>query len=188
MKADPVSGLITDWLSRALYMLGERERAEVLAMRAIELGRWPAYLTLAHIHLDDRNFEAARNLLELVPYEPFKLRFATVIDAVENPALVPRVYERLASITAEGNDPGSFIEATVNIYLANAEGLFAVMPKAIPSDATILTGLWTPVAKTIRQHPQMQAFARDHGLLELWQARGWPDLCRPLGDGGFECD
>jgi TolB-like protein len=188
MKDDPVSGLNADWLSRVLYMLGEKARAEVLAMRAIELGRWPAYLTMAHIHLDDGNFEAARNLLELVPYEPFKLRFATVIDAVENPALVPQVYERLASITAEGNDPGSFIEATVNFYLANAEGLFAVMPKAIPSDATVLTGLWTPVAKTIRQHPQMQAFARDHGLLELWQARGWPDLCRPLGDGGFECD
>jgi Tfp pilus assembly protein PilF len=188
MKDDPVSGLITDWLSRALYMLGEKARAEALAMRAMELGRWPAYLTMAHIHLDDGNFEAARNLLEPLPYEPFKLGFAPVIDARENPDLKQQVYERLASIEAESNDPGLFISTTAGFYLGDAERLFEILPAAIPMDATVYAGLWTPVAKSMRQHPQMQVFARDHGLLELWQTRGWPDLCRPLDGGGFECD
>jgi len=28
----------------------------------------------------------------------------------------------------------------------------------------------------------------DAGLVALWRERGWPDLCRGVGDEDFECD
>jgi hypothetical protein len=29
---------------------------------------------------------------------------------------------------------------------------------------------------------------RNIGLVEHWRARGWPDLCRPVGADDFVCD
>jgi hypothetical protein len=29
---------------------------------------------------------------------------------------------------------------------------------------------------------------RNAGFVEYWRARGWPDLCRPLGTDDFVCD
>jgi hypothetical protein len=29
---------------------------------------------------------------------------------------------------------------------------------------------------------------REAGLVDYWKARGWPDLCRPIGANDFECD
>ncbi|NNE06698.1 MAG: hypothetical protein HKN15_13335, partial [Xanthomonadales bacterium] len=143
MKDDPVSGLNADWLSRVVFIQGNQERAEELASRAIELGRWAAFLTLAHIYLDNNDFDAARDSLEVVQYDPFKRVFARVIDARENPSREPEVYETLAAVKAEGDDPGSFITSSINFYLANAERLFEAIPEAISSDATVYTGFWT---------------------------------------------
>jgi hypothetical protein len=41
-----------------------------------------------------------------------------------------------------------------------------------------------PVRKTER----FKKFLRDTGLVDYWRARGWPDLCRPVGADDFECD
>jgi len=48
--------------------------------------------------------------------------------------------------------------------------------------------LWTPGFADLRQLPEYKQFLRDFGLVDLWKERGWPDLCRPLGEDDFECE
>jgi len=42
----------------------------------------------------------------------------------------------------------------------------------------------TPVRKTER----FKAWVRAEGMVDYWRARGWPDLCRPMGADDFVCD
>jgi hypothetical protein len=55
-------------------------------------------------------------------------------------------------------------------------------------DVTSLTGLWEPGDTALRNDPRIKTLMRDYGLPELWRQRGFPPLCRPLGEDDFECD
>jgi len=48
--------------------------------------------------------------------------------------------------------------------------------------------MWNSGFRTFRQSDAFRARVRDSGMLAYWQANGWPDLCRPVGAGDFECD
>ena len=39
-----------------------------------------------------------------------------------------------------------------------------------------------------RQDPRWKALVEKSGVLDLWQTRGFPSWCRPLGSDDFECD
>jgi TolB-like protein/DNA-binding SARP family transcriptional activator len=52
----------------------------------------------------------------------------------------------------------------------------------------LMIGLWIPTYAAVRKTERFKAFAREAGLVDYWRARGWPDLCRPVGDDDFECD
>jgi hypothetical protein len=43
---------------------------------------------------------------------------------------------------------------------------------------------YVPVRKTER----FKAFVRNVGLVDYWKARGWPDLCKPVGANDFACE
>jgi len=48
--------------------------------------------------------------------------------------------------------------------------------------------MWKPDAADFRRSAHFDAVVRAIGLLDYWQARGFPPHCRPVGDDGFECD
>ena len=39
----------------------------------------------------------------------------------------------------------------------------------------------------LRRDPYFKEFINKTGIVEVWEERGWPDQCRPIGDS-FECD
>ena len=45
-----------------------------------------------------------------------------------------------------------------------------------------------PWRRTAYADPQWKAFVRRTGLFDLWQARGFPPQCRPVGADDFACD
>jgi tetratricopeptide (TPR) repeat protein len=47
--------------------------------------------------------------------------------------------------------------------------------------------VWYPAAAPIRKTERFKALIRDAGLVDYWRARGWPDLCRPIGADDFVC-
>jgi TolB-like protein len=48
--------------------------------------------------------------------------------------------------------------------------------------------VWSADYTPIRQTERFKALIRNAGLLDYWRARGWPDLCRPVGADDFVCD
>ena len=51
-----------------------------------------------------------------------------------------------------------------------------------------LTAVWAEPYRSIRKTERFKAFVRDAGMVDYWRARGWPDLCRPVGADDFVCD
>jgi len=45
-----------------------------------------------------------------------------------------------------------------------------------------------PSYAAVRKTERFKDAARKYGLVEYWRARGWPDICRPVGADDFECD
>ena len=48
--------------------------------------------------------------------------------------------------------------------------------------------LWSPSNAPVRKTERFKALVRKAGLVDYWRARGWPDLCRPMGANDFVCD
>jgi hypothetical protein len=46
---------------------------------------------------------------------------------------------------------------------------------------------WLPVFGDVRRLPEFKQLVREIGLVDYWQATGWPDVCRPLGSDDFDC-
>ena len=47
--------------------------------------------------------------------------------------------------------------------------------------------LWHPSNAAVRKTERFKAFVRKAGLVDYWRAKGWPDLCRPVGADDFVC-
>jgi hypothetical protein len=48
--------------------------------------------------------------------------------------------------------------------------------------------VWRQSASPLRKTERWKALIRNAGLVDHWRARGWPDLCRPMGEDDFTCD
>jgi hypothetical protein len=48
--------------------------------------------------------------------------------------------------------------------------------------------IWDPLYAPLRKTERFKVLVRNAGLVDYWRARGWPDLCRPLGADDFVCD
>jgi hypothetical protein len=42
--------------------------------------------------------------------------------------------------------------------------------------------------KEVRQTARFKKLVIEIGLIDYWNEFGWPDICRPLKNGDFECD
>jgi TolB-like protein/DNA-binding SARP family transcriptional activator len=56
------------------------------------------------------------------------------------------------------------------------------------SSAIVAAMLWHPSYSAIRKTERFKTYVRKAGLVDYWRARGWPDLCRPVGTVDFECN
>ena len=55
-------------------------------------------------------------------------------------------------------------------------------------DWAVTENYWTPAWSPLRKTERFKALARAAGLVDYWRAKGWPDLCRPMGADDFVCD
>lgn len=56
---------------------------------------------------------------------------------------------------------------------------------ANPIDAVYAA--WLPDAAEFRRTPYFKKVIRESGVFELWQSRGFPPQCKPIGEDDFEC-
>jgi len=48
--------------------------------------------------------------------------------------------------------------------------------------------LWHPAYAPVRKGERFKRLVRNGCYVDYWRARGWPDLCRPVGADDFVCD
>jgi TolB-like protein len=73
-------------------------------------------------------------------------------------------------------------------YFGDPEFSMDSMEKLLRINAFHFCLCWLPVMKDVRQLPRFKEFVREIGLVDYWNEFGWPDICRPLDNGDFECD
>jgi len=48
--------------------------------------------------------------------------------------------------------------------------------------------VWLPEYAPVRKTERFKALMRNTGVVAYWKARGWPDLCHPVGTNDFACN
>ena len=48
--------------------------------------------------------------------------------------------------------------------------------------------VWWPTPSSVRKTERFKTLMRNAGLVDYWRARGWPDLCKPVGTNDFACE
>jgi len=48
--------------------------------------------------------------------------------------------------------------------------------------------VWWPMPSSVRKTERFKTLVRNAGLVDYWKARGWPDLCKPVGTNDFACE
>ncbi|MEM1412156.1 MAG: hypothetical protein AAGH19_07325 [Pseudomonadota bacterium] len=188
LRADPVHATILDWYARIAGIAERPERLVETAERALQFGRPQGRVALHQYFLGEGS---ADDIAPYVEGEDDLLWgwFLRVYAVREDPALLP---ESMAwADEAEVAGAGFIAEyMRVNFLVAGGapEDFFAQVRKIRQVDDTVNALVWMPIAKRHRQDPAMKDWVAAMNYRGLWEARGWPDLCRPLGEAGFECD
>ncbi len=186
--SDPVHGTILDWYARIAQTAGRPELVVPTAERALQLGRPQARVALHQHFLEEGEKE------DLAPYLEGESELLwgwmlRVFDVRDEPTLLD---DNLAWVDeAEAAGAGFIAEYMRGSFLLAAgtpAQLFDQINLIQAVDETIRTMVWTKMAQRHRQSEAMKAWVADMGYQELWRDRGWPDLCRPVGDDDFECD
>ena len=48
--------------------------------------------------------------------------------------------------------------------------------------------VWHAAYAPVRKTERFKELVHSAGVLDYWRAKGWPDLCRPVGADDFECE
>ncbi len=183
---DPASGLILDWLGRTQFMLGKLEKGQANLERAIQLNREAAIWGLGILSLE--GMLSSERLLELAGSSQFfeaMVQLSVPVNAGEldiEDALI-RAHE--SAFNELARNFGQFVLSTLTGYSA---GMVEFFPLIWPHDTSVINTLWYPGFGALRNDPSIKRELEQMGIVDVWRERGWPDLCRPLGDDDFECD
>jgi TolB-like protein/Tfp pilus assembly protein PilF len=167
-----------------LLSLGEREAAirmleaitpdpNILVARNVALAR-------ANI-LDGRNSEAEDFLLAAAPAA------GDLRGELETAARIVRAAPPNAA--AKERLP-LFLPFAVYAYLGAYDRVMDFYERSldIGNGFTFTNQMWAPEFAPMRKTERFKTIMRRAGYVDYWRARGWPDLCRPVGADDFECD
>ncbi len=188
-ELNPAHAGITSVFGQVRFYEGDYEAAREQLEVAESMGAW--YVTGAVLPMV--LYEMGRPDEALAATRRYAERVGTGADFAE--LLHAAMSDPTRSAEARSailNAPAVSYPATVRLYdlLRIGEYELAVeyaltAQSAEPVD--LLVYAWFPSRTDFRNSPEFERFVREAGLLEYWQKRGWPDLCRPDGDG-FICD
>ncbi|TDJ31382.1 MAG: hypothetical protein E2O56_07215 [Gammaproteobacteria bacterium] len=180
-QLDPASGIHNHWLGMAYYMGGREEEALALFERAVALGRATAlWGTQEHLLVRGRLEEAAELALSNPEVFLVSEEIQTALADLENPGKTELFFQLMADV----ENPSTSV---FRVVLGDYDGALESLERHARYDDTIYYVMWHPLFAPMRQSPGFVGFAERTGFVELWRERGWPDLCRPVGDS-FECD
>jgi TolB-like protein len=187
---EPLNASSHERLARAYALLGDDAHLLEAATLARELGWKPqtaAFFGL--LALRQANVSEA----ERVWHE----RLAAAQMPVDwiGPVLRARLdpTHRPAAVTAIEALPADARAAMNHMFLAyglagDTDRSLAALQTARADVASMwVTDLWLPEMAAVRRDPRFVAWARDMGLVDLWESHGPPDLCQRASEGAWQC-
>ncbi|MFT5139946.1 MAG: TolB-like protein/Flp pilus assembly protein TadD [Rhodothermales bacterium] len=191
-KMDPVYPQLQYWIGLSDMVFGRTDDARIHFQRAVD-GSNPngAYgMTWLSMFSDNKDevaywlnavkMQAEAGSISVANVENFKI----ISSAIADPSL------RDSGVKAAVEE--DYIQALA--YFGAFEEIFQVEARRLDSGNTseplndMGIFFWSPQLEPLRQMPEFKELATELGLVKLWKSRGWPDMCRPVGDDDFECD
>jgi len=174
----PVFNVITG----LVFWLNEQNDAAIAVLKGLPPGA-RSETPLAMIAAQTGRYnEAADTLLTIPPglYLPGRVEeSARLLRTAPALAAAPESLSRLGNLGFVFLYVGA-PSRVLEFYESNAEAGFLL--------GGITSPLWHPSYAAVRKSERFKAYARKAGLVDYWRARGWPDLCRPMGADNFVCD
>jgi TolB-like protein len=163
------------------WLNGERDAAVEL-LNDLPVGNRNRSVNLARIYATEARYdEAADALLEMnaEAYLPGTVEEAArILRTAPGPAASPQNLPRLGNL--------GFVYLHVGAADRYLEFLEDSVQVGFFGQASAI--LWHPAYASVRATERFKAYVRTAGLVEYWRAKGWPDLCRPVGADDFVCD
>jgi TolB-like protein len=115
------------------------------------------------------------------------------IDAYQTPDAKPDLAVELVALMEGGEYDGANGVLLVDCLAYNGRPDIAVQRIGMAVENFGWEALWPvwavrPGAQAMRDTEEFKNLIRNLDLDSLYRERGWPDLCRPLGEDDFECD
>jgi TolB-like protein len=159
-----------------------RDQEAVALLEALPATLFPRFFLAEAYASMGRYDEAARALQEIPP------GFFT-------PGAVEEAARLLRSAPARIADPQSVISngflGFVYLYAGapdrSLDFFDGLADAQVPGVGNAPRLLWSPAFKPTRGTERFKALIRKTGLIDYWRAKGWPDVCRPIGADDFTC-
>jgi len=143
---------------------------------------------LASAYASAGRFNDAADVLLAIPPAQTSVTRRSIEDAAQ--------LLRTAPSKARGPDALPVLEGDLGFvygYVGAPERVFEAPERFIQlglagGGASIIASMWFPSYAPLRKSERFKSYLRAIRLPEFWRARGWPDLCRPVGADDFECD
>lgn len=175
-------------LATIYYVLGDDGRATAELDRAEDLiGNQDLILGVrTNLAMSRRDTDFLRDALATASaVRPDNAVIEALIQCLDAPETAR---DRLRELQPALAQPPSQVLVTWSAYFGEAE-IAAELVQALASRSPLLVQpVWYPVMHDARQTPAFKNMMRDLGLVDFWRTRGWPMLCRPVGEDDFVCD
>jgi TolB-like protein len=182
---EPLVPLYNRQTAQALMANGDVD-AGLSEFQRLDRGRSaPLFLWAALAH-HGRFAEAADALLKGGPSTNTSGPYAQPL--VEAAAQVMRAQASKTRTPAEL--PDFFSELNFVYAYAGTPERMLDWPEAALKEAEYrpLNFIWWPLPSSVRKTERFKTLMRDAGIVDYWKARGWPDLCKPVGANDFACE
>ncbi len=187
LDLDPASPIVNANMAETYATLGYDEKAMQYRQAAIDLGYDSAMggddvVTRMDI-VRSGDMDRLRELLKTAKGPEGQPAFTenmieAVIRVVQDPATWPEADAIFAKEASEIPEQAWFV-----LYLlAGREQKAMELALANPEEVEVLM-LWMPESAAFRRLPGFTDLAQKIGLMDYWKQYGWPDDCRPMGDG-----
>ena len=186
-QLDPAAPIINNVYSMIATIKGEDEQAIRHMNKALELGLTQGWGHALRALIRSAEWEEIERLaFPIIDEQSFP---RVCIEAHRDPSLYPEVLKKAAQERTQNRSSNDFY-VYCTALAGDLDEAFAGLEAMMADDPTNIKKMWSPDSPYVamRQSPRFRQVLRDHGFIELYKVRGWPDRCRPAGADDFVCD
>jgi len=168
----------------ALRLNGQSETA-IQILESVPPDAEPSYrnTVLAEAYAAAGRYSEAADTLLAIPEASMEVSRQTLLDAARLLRSAP------TKASGFGELPSINSASFVYWHVGAPERLFEAWERRLEFLGSLQNSdIWYPEYAPLRKTERFKRLVRNAGLVDYWRARGWPDLCRPVGADDFACD